>query len=77
MKVGAIKCGNKTGCVYRDEIEIIVSPAWCESIAYVFEQLAIDAKHYAELTTAKEKADFFQEAHEKWREKRNKKESNG
>lgn len=77
MKVGKIKCGKKIGCVYDDEVEIIISPAWCESIAYVFEQLAIDAKHYAELTTAKEKVDLFRQAHEKWQEKRNEKDSNG
>lgn len=77
MKVGKIKCGKKTGCVYDDEVEIIISPAWCESIAYVFERLAIDAEQYAELTTAKEKADLFRQAHEKWRKERGEKDKDG
>jgi len=72
MKLVKIKCGEKMGCVFDDEIIISISPAMAADLMGEYQARAFRTDDYCIQGLFRKRCDFFEDCYSEWEDKREK-----
>jgi len=65
-----VSLGEKIDSYYEDVLFLPISPSLLEDLARIFEERAMDTESYSSQGLAREAKDYFQDALDYWRKRR-------